>query len=193
VSRTRDGDTQKLRRRLLGDLDVIVLKALCKEPQRRYASVHDFSEDIRRHLEHLPIKARPSKLTYRASKFLKRHKEAVIPTGIALALFAGLALLLSHSTRPPLAGGNEILLTDFVNSTGDSVFDSTLGQGLAAQLGQSPYLRLASEERDGTTLLGCFASTEPPRNAASSKMKAVAKTTFLSRSLRIILSIFVLL
>jgi serine/threonine protein kinase/tetratricopeptide (TPR) repeat protein len=152
VSRTRDGDTQKLRRRLVGDLDVIVLKALCKEPQRRYASVHDFSEDIRRHLEHLPITARPSKFTYQASKFLRRHKEAVIPTGIALALFAGLALLLSHSTRPPLAGGNEILLTDFVNSTGDSVFDNTLGQGLAAQLEQSPYLRLASEKRIQQTL-----------------------------------------
>src|SRR5262249_51621577 len=87
VSRTREGDTQKLRRRLSGDLDVIVLTALRKEPQRRYATVYEFSEDIRRHLEQQPIKARSSKIIYRVSKFVHRHKEAVIPTVIALTLF----------------------------------------------------------------------------------------------------------
>jgi eukaryotic-like serine/threonine-protein kinase len=51
-------DSYKLRRRLRGDVDTIVLHALRKEPQRRYASVEQFAEDIRRHLEGLPVKAR---------------------------------------------------------------------------------------------------------------------------------------
>lgn len=51
--------------------------ALCKEPERRYASVEQFSEDIRRHLEGLPVIARPATLSYRAGKFIQRHKAGV--------------------------------------------------------------------------------------------------------------------
>ena len=51
-------DVDRLRRQLAGDLDNIVLKALSKEPQRRYASVDQFSEDVRRHLAGLPVMAR---------------------------------------------------------------------------------------------------------------------------------------
>ena len=60
----------KLRRRLDGDLDDIVLKALRKEPDLRYASVEQFSEDIRRHLEGLPVAARKGSWHYRAAKFV---------------------------------------------------------------------------------------------------------------------------
>jgi eukaryotic-like serine/threonine-protein kinase len=92
VSRTREGSPEKLRRRLRGDLDNIVLKALRKEPERRYASVEQFSEDIRRHLEGLPVSARPVTLAYRGSKFVRRHRWAVIAAGLAvLALLGGLA------------------------------------------------------------------------------------------------------
>ncbi len=52
---SRDRARKRLKKKLTGDLDMIVLKALRKEPQRRYASVEQFSEDIRRHLERLPI------------------------------------------------------------------------------------------------------------------------------------------
>ena len=88
VSRTREGDVDKLRRRLHGDLDVITLTALRKEPGRRYASVKDLSEDIRRHLEHLPIKARPNTVRYRAHRFLRRHKETAVAAVIALVLLS---------------------------------------------------------------------------------------------------------
>jgi feruloyl esterase len=74
VSETREGQPDKLQRRLRGDLDNIVLKALQKEPERRYGSVEDFSLDIQRHLQHLPIQARPSTFIYRTSKFIQRHK-----------------------------------------------------------------------------------------------------------------------
>jgi serine/threonine protein kinase len=69
---------------LRGDLDNIVLKALRKEPQRRYASVQEFSEDIRRHLAGLPVMATPDTLGYRAGKFVKRHKVGVMAAAVVV-------------------------------------------------------------------------------------------------------------
>ncbi len=74
VGTTREGSLEKLRNRLCGDLDNIVLRAMRKEPNRRYASVGQFSEDIRRHLVGLPVIARPDTFRYRAAKFVQRHK-----------------------------------------------------------------------------------------------------------------------
>ena len=76
---------------LRGDLDNIVLKALRKEPERRYESVEQFAEDIRRHLEELPVSARPDTFAYRASKFVRRNRVGVIAASlIFLALIAGI-------------------------------------------------------------------------------------------------------
>lgn len=78
-------------RSLKGDLDNIILKALKKEPERRYDSVERFSEDIRCHLEGLPVSARADTFTYRASKFVKRNKVSVLAASlIFLALIAGI-------------------------------------------------------------------------------------------------------
>lgn len=72
---------------LRGDLDNIVFKALRKEPERRYASAQEFSEDIRRHLEGLPVTASPDTFVYRAGKFLQRHKAgALAAAAVALTL-----------------------------------------------------------------------------------------------------------
>jgi serine/threonine protein kinase len=87
ISRTRDGSVDKLRRRLSGDLDNILLKALRNEPARRYASVLEFSEDIRRHLDGLPVGARPDTFAYRLNKFVTRHK-----LGVAAAVMIVLTL-----------------------------------------------------------------------------------------------------
>ena len=98
VSRTREGSPEKLRRRLSGDLDNIVLMALRKEPQRRYASVEQFSEDIRRHLDGLPVVARTDTFVYRSSKFLKRHTAGVTTAVlVALSLTVGLAFALREA------------------------------------------------------------------------------------------------
>jgi hypothetical protein len=70
---------------LRGDLDNIVLKALRKEPNRRYASVEQFSEDIRRHLEGLPVTARAATISYRFEKFVSRNRAAVA-SGVLLFL-----------------------------------------------------------------------------------------------------------
>jgi serine/threonine protein kinase len=74
VSETRDGQPERLRRRLAGDLDNIVLMSLRKEPQQRYGSVEQLSEDIHRHLEGLPVMARPQTLGYRTAKFISRQR-----------------------------------------------------------------------------------------------------------------------
>jgi serine/threonine protein kinase len=65
LSRSREGSPEQLRRRLSGDLDTILLMALRKEPSRRYSSVEALSEDLRRYLEGLPIKARKATFSYR--------------------------------------------------------------------------------------------------------------------------------
>lgn len=78
-----------------GDLDNIVLMALRKEPSRRYASVGQFSEDIRRYLEGLPVLAHKDTLAYRAGKFINRNKIGVAASAVvALALIGGLAAAL---------------------------------------------------------------------------------------------------
>ena len=63
--------------RLRGDLDTIVLAALRKEPERRYPSVEQLTEDIERHLDNLPIRARRDSTTYRLGKFVRRHRAGV--------------------------------------------------------------------------------------------------------------------
>jgi serine/threonine protein kinase/tetratricopeptide (TPR) repeat protein len=80
-----------LRRQLAGDLDNILLKALSKEPIRRYASVDQFSEDVRRHLAGLPVIARKDTLTYRTAKFVQRNRAVVVAGSLTLvALVAGM-------------------------------------------------------------------------------------------------------
>jgi eukaryotic-like serine/threonine-protein kinase len=74
---------------LRGDLDTIVLKALRKEPSRRYLSVQELSEDLRRHLAGLPVLARADTLGYRASKFVRRHRAAVAAAVLVSASLVG--------------------------------------------------------------------------------------------------------
>ena len=83
----------KLAKRLTGDLDNIVLMALRKEPLRRYASVEQFAEDVRRHLQNQPVIARKDTAHYRASKFVARHKAGVVAAGaIAIVLLVALVV-----------------------------------------------------------------------------------------------------
>lgn len=91
-----DGDLKNSNqdpRSLRGDLDNIVLKALRKEPERRYQSVQEFSEDIRRHLAGLPVTATADTAYYRLNKFVKRHRVVVLAgTLVILTLLASTAV-----------------------------------------------------------------------------------------------------
>jgi eukaryotic-like serine/threonine-protein kinase len=85
---------------LRGDLDNIILKALKKEAAQRYASVDQFSEDLRRHQEGLPVSARPDTPFYRASKFVRRNRTAVTAVVlIFLTLLGGIGATLWQERR----------------------------------------------------------------------------------------------
>jgi serine/threonine protein kinase len=85
---------------LKGDLDNIVLKALQKDPARRYHSVEQFSEDIRRYLDGQPVSARPDTFSYRLSKFVGRNKvPAIAGLLVFLSLCAGITVALWQTWR----------------------------------------------------------------------------------------------
>ena len=126
VSQTREGQPERLRRLLQGDLDNILLKALQKEPERRYSSVEEFARDIDRHLRHLPVKARRSTLIYRASRFIERHKiEASITSVLVLVLVAAVWLTLpalnlrGRITGNPSVAIRSLAVLPLVNLSGD--------------------------------------------------------------------------
>lgn len=78
-----------------GDLDNIILKALKKEPERRYSSAENLAADIKRHLDGLPVTARPDTFAYRAEKFVKRNRFSVVAGSlIALVLVGGISATL---------------------------------------------------------------------------------------------------
>ncbi len=75
---------------LRGDLDNIVLKALKKDPERRYSSPENFSDDIKRHMDGQPVTARPDTFSYRAEKFIKRNSFTVLAAAvICVTIFGG--------------------------------------------------------------------------------------------------------
>ncbi|MCB1007959.1 MAG: serine/threonine protein kinase [Acidobacteria bacterium] len=99
VTGDRDEGARRARR-LAGDLDTIVLRALAREPARRYASASAFADDLRRHLEGRPVTARPDTRFYRFRKFVGRHRVSVAAAAVALvSLVAGLTAALVQAER----------------------------------------------------------------------------------------------
>jgi eukaryotic-like serine/threonine-protein kinase len=84
-------DTEPMvrRRQLAGDVDAIVGKALSKDPSARYASVEQLAADLRRHLEHRPVRARRATLACRAGKFARRNRFRLATAAAILALVVG--------------------------------------------------------------------------------------------------------
>jgi len=75
---------------LRGDLDTICLKALRKEPERRYASAEQLADDLQRYLEGRPVAAQPDTVAYRTRKFLQRHRAGVTAAAAVVLLIAAL-------------------------------------------------------------------------------------------------------
>ena len=90
ISQARNTTVERLRRALQGDLDKIVLMALRKEPDRRYASAEQFEEDIQRYLTRLPVRAQRDTLLYRSRKFVQRYRTAVLALAAMLVLVTSL-------------------------------------------------------------------------------------------------------
>jgi len=102
----RGTSQQRLARRLRGDLDAIVLKALAKDPAERYGSAAALADDLQRYLSGEPVEARPDHLSYRFGKFVLRHRTGSRVTLAAIVLIAaalGYALTRSPGTEPVAA------------------------------------------------------------------------------------------
>ena len=158
IAAHRQTDPASLRRSVDGDLNWITMKALEKTRERRYASVAALAADIQRHIEDRPVLASPPGKLYRAGKLLRRHRLASLGSiaGLAFILLSGLTfwsfLHRDSPPRPRLADKKTIVLADLANATGDPVFDGTLRQTLATQLGNLPHLALLSDARVSQTL-----------------------------------------
>jgi len=164
LSQARGVPLEKLRRRLKGDLDNIVLKALHKEPQRRYRSVQEFSEDVARHLDDRPVKARPNTLQYRTKKLLRRRKTEMVAVMLLLLLAGGWAYSVWRQARinqgknslaaaPSVAHGDGPIrsiavfpLQNLSNDAAQSQFANGVTEQLITDLSQVDGLRVASHQ-----------------------------------------------
>lgn len=100
VTANRSTTATKLANALSGDLDTIVLKALQKDPRRRYASAQQFDEDVRRFLDGRPVIARKDSFGYRMSKFVRRNRAAVAAfVMVNLAIIGGIGGVIWQGIR----------------------------------------------------------------------------------------------
>src|SRR6267378_25119 len=152
-------------------LQRVIRRCLAKDPDERYQSIQDIAlelKELRRDMEGdtrfddtatsarqtSSASAQPTSSTRPTSSAeyitteIKRHKKgAILIASLATVAIAASILFLHFRSARALTEKDTILLTDFVNTTGDSVFDGTLKQALAVQLGQSPFLNIFSEDR----------------------------------------------
>ena len=102
-------------------------------------------------VEAIPQKAKANSMTTEtgvpSSTAVSRSRKWLLPVVLMVIVVAGASLILLLRHRKVLTEKDTVVLADFVNTTGDPVFDETLRQGMAVQLEQSPFLSLISEER----------------------------------------------
>lgn len=118
-------DKPRLRKRLSGDLDNIVLMAMRKEPERRYSSVDMFAEDISRHLEGQTVTARPPSLTYRLGKFAHRNRlPLAFASLVVISLVVGTWAALAEAHRARIEQRRaEARLSQMVELANRALFD----------------------------------------------------------------------
>jgi non-specific serine/threonine protein kinase/serine/threonine-protein kinase len=146
------------------DLDAIVLKALRKEPERRYPSVDALSADIARHLDGRPVQARRGSAGYRLGKFVKRNRVAVAAAAVVLlALAGGIATTLAEARRARAAEAraerrfNDVrkLANSFLFEFHDAIRDlpgSTPARALVVRRALEYLDGLSRESRDDLSL-----------------------------------------
>ncbi len=115
---------QVLRRRLQGDLDAIIAKALQRDPAARYDSVKALADDLRRHAQGQPVQARPESALYLARKFVARHRVVSIAAGaVLLSLTAGLGAAAWQAVRADTQRDRAVAASTRAQSTQRFLFD----------------------------------------------------------------------
>jgi serine/threonine protein kinase len=137
-------------------LDPVRTKALQKDPEKRYQTIDALAEDLRvlgldGRVAVVPEHRRKRRLTWLAAG-----------AAAAVLLVAAAVLYAPWRRQPVLSDSDTILLADFVNQTGDPVFDVTLKEGLAVQLEQSPRLDVFPDDRVRARLRSMRRSPEDP-------------------------------
>jgi serine/threonine-protein kinase len=129
-------------RRLAGDLDNIVLKALSKQPEQRYASVEALAQDLRRHLDGEPVHARAQHFSYRARKYLRRHAWGLTAGVSATGLLAVALTIVSWQASKAMQEATRAkAMQDFVIALFENSGDASSTRGLdvrAARCGHQP-------------------------------------------------------
>ncbi len=158
------GQRRRMRRTLEGELDNIALMALRKDPERRYQSVAQLSDDIHRYLSGLPVAAQRDTAAYRVKKFVQRHRAGAAATGVVLiTLVGGLMATLTQARRADRARAlaerrfEDVrgLANALLFEVHDAIVDlpgSTAARELLVTRGLEYLDRLAEDTRDDPSL-----------------------------------------
>ena len=139
-------------RQLVGDLDTIVLKALAREPGRRYGGAAALADDLQRHLEGRPVLARPDRLGYRVGKFVGRHRVVVGAAALVLlALVGGIAVSLWQARIARLEAAKATAIQKFVFGLFEVNRVRNPDGAKARETTAEELLKLAAEELEKAT------------------------------------------
>ena len=152
ASEARNTSQDKLTRQLRGDLDAIALKALHREPSKRYQSAAAFAEDIERYLARRPIQALPGRINDRVYKFALRNRPAVAVAAMALAAIivaVGYTIHRESATRATIAASATVLPVSLQAGTPPTTIDASTAAAAAPERSVAvlPFVDM-SEKRD---------------------------------------------
>lgn len=155
IAGRRGTTSERLRRRLLGDLDTISLTALAEEPERRYQSAEQLLADVRRYLNGYPVLARGESMLYRARKFVRRHT-------LAVGFSAALGLLAAAFTAATLLQAQEVARARTIAEVRQGQAEDLIGFMLGDLRGKlDPIGRLDVLRDVGSQALEYFAAVPP--------------------------------
>ncbi len=137
-----------LNARVTPEMERIILKCLEKERENRYQSAKEIGVDLRR----LSSSSDAAIAAAAAQPGSRRRVGLPLATALVVALALAAGGYLYFHRAPKLTEKDSIVVADFTNTTGDPVFDSALRQGISAQLQQTPFLRIVSDDQIGQTL-----------------------------------------
>jgi serine/threonine protein kinase len=172
----RSTTKDRLARRLRGDLDAIVLKALAKRPEDRYGSADALADDLQRYLSGEPVKARPAHLSYRLTKFVLRHQIAAPVGAASVLIFAAMGWGLM---RREVAVGPAAPSASSIPTQGLATQNPSLAAVTDKSIAVLPFVDM-SEKRDQEYFSDGLSEELIDRLSHSPELKVIARTSSFS-------------